>query len=135
MALRRTKPRFLLTGKVCLTVQRNTSAGGYVNGRWVEGEYEDIDREVNIQPLQYHQVMLMPEAERSKQWYVLFCAEDLRASQEPGVLMDGTPTEGWKADRFMWNGHLYEIMKVREWQMGVLDHIEAHAARIPITPN
>lgn len=135
MALRRTKPRFLLTGKVTLTIQRNTSAGGYVGGKWVEGGYEPIEREVNIQPLQYHQVMLLPESERSKQWYTLYSAEDLRASQEPGFLVDGTPTEGWKADRFMWEGHLYEIMKVRDFSMGVLDHHEAQAARIPITPN
>ena len=135
MVLRSTKPRFLLTGKVTLTIQRNISAGGYVGGKWVGGGYDPIEREVNIQPLRYHQVMMLPESERSKQWYTLFSAEDLRASQEPGLLEDGTPTEGWKADRFMWKGHLYEIMKVRDFSMGVLDHYEAQAARIPITPN
>lgn len=135
MALRSTKPRFLLTGRVCLTIQRNTTPGGYVKGKWVDGEYQPIQRDVNIQPLQYHQTLLLPESERTKQWYVLFCAEELRASQEPGFLEDGTPTEGWQADKFIWEGHLYEIMKVRSWGMGVLDHWEAQAARIPITPN
>lgn len=135
MARCRTIPRFLLTGKTTIQISRSSGEGEYVRGKWVESPRQVIEREVNIQPLQYHQVMLMPEAERSRQWYVLYCAEDLRAAQEPGLLSDGTPTEGWGGDRFMWEGHEYEIMKARRWQMGVLDHWEAQAARIPVTPN
>lgn len=122
-----TKPRFLLTGSVELSIQRNTSKGSYVKGKWVEGVYQSITRKVNIQPMQYHQTLLLPESERTKQWFVLYCAEDLKASQEGD--------DGWEADRFEWEGHTYEIMKVRRWQMGVLDHWEAQAARVPVTPN
>lgn len=122
----RTRPRFLLTGCVDLAIQRNTQKGGYVDGRWIEGEYSTVTRKVNIQPIRYHQTLLLPESERSKQWFVLYSADELRASQEG--------QNGWDADRFEWEGHTYEIMKVRRWQMGVLDHWEAMAARVPVTP-
>jgi|SRR5690554_1494811 len=122
----RTKPRFLLTGSVDLTIQRNTQKGGYVDGRWAEGKYSPVTQKVNIQPMQYHQTLLLPESERSKQWFVLYSACELRASQEG--------QNGWDADRFEWEGHTYEIMKARRWQMGVLDHWEAQAVRVPVTP-
>jgi len=135
MRLRSTKPMFLLTGKKPLTIFRNTVKGQFVRGIWQKGEYEEIVREVNIQPLRYHEILLLPEAERTRQWYSLWCAEDLRTDQEIGFLPDGQQTDGWDADEFVYEGYRYKIMKVHSWDMGVLDHFAAQAARIEVTPN
>lgn len=135
MRLRRTKPMFLMTGKIPLTIYRGTTSGEYVRGVWQEGESEPIVREVNIQPLRYHEILLLPESQRTRQWYNLWCAEDLFTDQEAGFLPDGTPTPARKADEFMYEGYRYKIMRVHHYDMGVLDHFHAQAARIEVTPN
>lgn len=120
------KPQFLLTKKIPLTIYRQ-EAGSYVMGEWVKGSVVSVTREVNIQPLKPSEVMMMPESDRTKQWYKLYCAEDLRTMQE-GV-------GGWDADEFTWQGHNYKIMKVQNYAMGILNHFKAFAARTPVTPN
>lgn len=132
----RTKPQFLLTNKVPLTIYRTTGSGRYEMGEWVEPESEPIEREVNIQPLRFKEAMLLPEAERTRQWWTLYCAEDLRADQEAGIDPEtGEELGGWRADEFVWQGYRYKIMKVKNFSMGILDHFHAQAARIEVTPN
>lgn len=135
MRLRRTKPMFLSTGKIPITIYRYDGSGEYIKGVWHRGEPEEVIREVNIQPLGYHELLLLPESQRTRQWYNLWCAEDLYTSQEEGRLPDGTETEGREADEFYYEGYLYKIMKVHHYCMGVLDHYHAKAARIEVTPD
>lgn len=131
-----TKPRFLLTGKVPITIYRTIGSGGYVRGEWKDPEAEEIEREVNIQPLRYKEVMLLQDSQRTRQWWQLYCAEDLRADQESGIdPVTGEEIEGWQADEFYWQGYRYKIMKVKNYSMGVLDHYSAQAVRVEITPN
>lgn len=120
------KPQFLLTKKIPVYIERR-GQGSWQYGEWVEGEAFTIVREVNIQPLKPHEIVQMPEADRTKDWYKVYCAEDLRTTQE-GV-------GGWDADEFVWQGYNYKIMKVSNWAMGTLDHFRAYAARTPVTPN
>lgn len=120
------KPRFLLTKTVSIGIIRKTQ-GSYVDGDWVEGTSVTVPTEVNIQPLREDEILLLPEAERTKEWYKLYSADELRTAKE-GV-------SGYGADEFEWNGELYRIMKVRCYQMQTLDHFKAMAARINITPN
>jgi hypothetical protein len=42
---------------------------------------------------------------------------------------------GYGADRFTWNGELYEMMRCERFQMQTRDHYEGRAARIELTPN
>ena len=82
---------------------------------------------MNIQPLRPSEILQMPEADRTREWYKVYCAEDLRTLQE-GV-------SGHAADEFVWQGYNYKIMKVSNWSMGILNHFRAYAARTPVTPN
>ena len=117
------KPRFLSTRTLPLVILRRTQ-GSYVGGRWVEGTIQNITRKVNIQPIKPEELMMMQEADRTKEWYQLYSAEDLR-----------TQVEGsWDADEFDWNGSRFKIMKVQRYQMGVLDHWSVLAARIGPSP-
>jgi hypothetical protein len=120
------KPNFLLTKKVSIDIIRQTQ-GSYVNGDWVEGTETTVPTEVNIQPLKDSEILLLPESERTKEWYKLYSAEELRTAKEG--------TGGYGADSFTWNGDNYRVMKARRYQMGTLDHWKCLAARIPLTPN
>ena len=119
------KPRFLLTKKIPLTVYRTTAQGSYVNGSWVAGSTVEVVREVNIQPFKDEELLLLPEADRSREWYKLYCAEDFIADK-PGA-------SGTIADEFIWNGDRYKVMKVKAYGMSVLDHYKAHAARLEVS--
>lgn len=119
-------PNFLLTKTVPITVLRKTQ-GTYVNGLFVEGTETQVARDVNIQPFKPSEIMMMPESERTKEWYKVYCSSDLRTVQEGA--------SGWDADEFVWQGHRYRVMKVKNYAMGILNHFCAFAARIPVTPN
>ena len=118
------KPKFLLTKKIPLTIIRSTQ-GSYVNGEWVEGTETQVPLEVNIQPFKDQDLLLLPEADRSREWYKIYCANEIR--------MDKQGTSGWSADEFVYEGDRYKVMKVKFYKMGILDHYKAHAARLEIS--
>lgn len=120
------KPQFLLTNKIPVSIERR-GQGSWSFGEWVEGEPITVIREVNIQPLKPSEILQMPESDRTREWYKVYCAEDLRTMQE-GV-------GGHDADEFTWQGYNYKIMKVQNYAMGILNHFKAYAARTPVTPN
>ena len=118
------KPQFLLTKKIPITFYRATQ-GSYVNGEWVEGTETQVPLEVNIQPFKDEDLLLLPEADRSREWYKIYCANEIR--------MDKQGTSGWSADEFVYEGDRYKVMKVKFYEMGILDHYKAHAARLEIS--
>ena len=118
------KPQFLLTKKVPLTFYRTTQ-GIYVNGEWVEGTETQVPLEVNIQPFKDQDLLLLPEADRSREWYKIYCADEIR--------MDKQGTSGWSADEFVYEGDRYKVMKVKHYSMSILDHYRATAARLEIS--
>lgn len=126
------RPQFLLTGKVPLTLYRK-SPGRYVQGRWVEGEEVEIVIEANVQPMRDWELVQLPEADRTRDYQKIYSVSQMRALNEAA--------DGWQADEFLWDAagdgvfHRYEIMKVRRYKMGVLDHYRAFAARKELTPN
>jgi hypothetical protein len=119
-------PQFTLTKKIPLTIYRR-EAGDYVNGRWVEGALVPIIREVNIQPLKPAEILMLPEADRTRESYKLYCAEDLREQLEG--------PNGYDSDEFDWQGGRYKVMKRLNFAMGTLDHWKVIASRIGPTPN
>lgn len=121
-----TRPLFKFTGFVNLPVKR-AEQGFWEDGDWVDGVFTEILVKSNVQPLKPHEIMTLPESERSRDWLKVYSAERLRAAQEGA--------SGWDADEFEWNGYTYRIMKEYNFQMGVLDHWKAWAARTPVTPN
>ena len=118
------RPQFLLTKKIPLTIYR-TPQGSYVDGEWVEGTEVEVSREVNIQPFRDEDLLLLAESDRSREWYKLYCAEDLIAAK-PGV-------NGTVSDEFMYKGDRYKVMKVKEYSMGILNHFRAMAARMEVS--
>ena len=115
------RPQFLLTKKIPLTIYRKEK-GSYVRGVWVDGPEVEVVVEVNIQPVKPSEVQMMPESDRTREWYKVYSADLLRTKQEGG--------NGWDADQFEWQGHRYEVMKVQNYSMSILDHFKAWAARI-----
>lgn len=114
------QPRFLLTKKIPLDILRKT-AGQFVNGRWVDGAETIVPIEVNIQPLKEAELMLLPEADRAKQWYKVYSASEIR--------IDRQGANGWSADEFVFEGERYKFMKVEHYSMGILNHWKGLAAR------
>lgn len=122
------KPQFLLTHKIPLTIYRR-SAGSFVDGDWVEGSTVEVPIQVNIQPLKGYEILQLPESERTRVWWKVYSADQLRTEKE-GV-------DGWDADEFEWKGDRYKVMKLDDWQnaMSILEHCKAYATRIELTPN
>ena len=122
------KPQFLLTHKIPLTIYRR-SAGSFVDGDWVEGEVEEVAVQVNIQPLKGYEILQLPESERTRVWWKVYSADQLRTEKEG--------PNGWDADEFIWKNDRYKIMKLDDWQnaMGILEHCKAYATRVELTPN
>ena len=118
------QPQFLLTKKIPLTLIRS-AAGSYVDGEWVEGTETNIPIEVNIQPLKEAELMLLPEADRGKQWWKMYSASEIR--------MDKQGASGWAADEFVYQGDRYKVMKVENYAMGTLNHWKALAARMELS--
>lgn len=118
------QPNFLLTKKIPLTLIRS-SAGSYVDGVWTEGNETNITIDVNIQPLKEAELLLLPEADRSRQWWKVYSASEIR--------MDKQGTSGWSADEFVYQGDRYKVMKVENTSMGILNHYRALAARMELS--
>lgn len=119
-------PPLLLVGSVTLDVTR-TTATTYVNGRTVVGTPTVVQVVANVQPvLKSTDTYLLPEADRSKAVLKVYTkGASLRQLKEG----DG----GWAADRFTWGGDLYEVMKVIDYGMGVLNHYKALCSRVELT--
>lgn len=122
------KPQFLLTHKIPLTIYRRSS-GSFVDGDWVEGEVEEIAVQVNIQPLKGYEILQLPESERTRVWWKVYSADQLRTEKEG--------PNGWDADEFIWKNDRYKIMKLDDWTngMSILEHCKAYATRVELTPN
>lgn len=120
------KPQFLLTHKIPIEITRR-ELGSFVDGDWVEGSTTTFTAMVNIQPLKPYEIMILPEAERTRSWWKLYSAEVLRTAKEGS----------WSADEFTWKNDRYKIMKVDDWTsgMGILEHTRSQAVRVELTPN
>lgn len=123
---KRTIPGFALTHTTTITVKRPGEVT-YVNGRKQVGLPTTHTIEANIQPFKYKDLMLLPEADRTKQWYKLFMTpdQDIREATE-----GDNPVE---ADSIVWHGLEYKVMQIQHWEMGVLDHTVVRVARTPIS--
>lgn len=78
----------------------------------------------NIQPLKYSQIMMMSDADRTREWKRVFSTSEIRKAEE----------KKWDADTFEYEGNTYKVMAVRSYKMGTLEHYEAKAALDSPTP-
>lgn len=117
---------FLSTGSRTITV-RQRAAGSIVRGKWQEGAETVVEIVANVQPTKPHEMLVLPEADRSKASIKVHSQSPLR------TLLEGTG--GHSADIIEWDGELWEVASVKRWQMGILDHYRAIAVRLERTPN
>lgn len=122
---RKSIPTFQLTNKVPVKATR-VSAGAWVGGRWVEGEGKEIIINGNVQPLRFHEILQLPESDRTKEWIKIYSAEEMYTEQE-------SAEDGRSADIIHWQGKDFKVMQCRHYSMGILDHYAALAARIPVS--
>lgn len=119
-------PPLLQVGKVTLDVIR-TDPATYNMGRIVPGASTTVQVVANVQPVQKStDTMLLPEADRSRAVIKVYTQGAALRQLKEGL-------GGWTADRFMWDGDLYEVMKVIDYKMGVLNHYKALCQRVELT--
>ena len=119
------QPRFSLTKTVPLTLKRPSTVGGYIDGVWQEATTSDVVIQANIQPLKEAELLILPESDRSRQWWKVYSASEIR--------MDKQGTSGWSADEFVYQGDRYKVMKVENTSMGILNHWKALCARMELS--
>lgn len=119
-------PPLFLVGRTTLEVIRRTSKTT-VRGRSVDGEESIVCVVCNVQPiLKSSDTLLIPEGDRSKACLKVYTKGDPILSLKEGG-------NGYDADRFYWQGDLYEVMKVINYDMGVLNHFKAICMRVELT--
>lgn len=119
--VKRTRPTFSLTNKVNIPLIVKT--GVWEKGKWVEVvSDEPLTFEGNVQPLRYHEIIQMPEADRTKEWIKIYTTYEVRTSQEPSP-------DGVVADHIEWEEKNFKVMSVQTYKMGILDHTKILAAR------
>lgn len=120
---KRTKPGFILTNSTSVTVLRKGEGDYDDDGIWVTSTPVELIIEANVQPVQFRDIQMMPESERTKEWIKLYTTEELRTGNEG--------EDGWEADLVVWKNETYRVMRSRRYDMGVLDHVHVLAAKIP----
>lgn len=119
-------PPLLLTGHVTLDVTRR-EAETIVRGRPVPGTESIVQVVCNVQPvLKSTDTYLLPEADRTRATLKVYTKGAPLRQRKEGP-------NGYAADRFTWNGDLYEVMKVIDYEMGVLNHYKALCMRVELT--
>ncbi len=113
-----------LTHRTPISILRKTE-GEWVHGRWVDGIETTLTIEANVQPAKGYELILMPEADRSKDWIKVYCKEVLNTVEEG----NGIP-----ADVVVWQGKKYQVFNCKTYRMGILDHTKAMCVRLPETP-
>lgn len=121
----RTTPRFTLTHSVPIDVLR--ARPGYWNekGRWIAGERETLPVQANVQPMRGHELVVLPEADRSKESIKVYCVEALQTVED---------VKQEEADIIVWNGKKFRATRTLTYKMGVLDHTKTICVRFPETP-
>lgn len=100
---------------------RIKTAGGYVNGEWVDGETEAISLEGSKQPLRPDEIQILPEGRREFQAYKIYTDFQLQISDK---------TTGINADILAINGEAFEVISVEPFQSDVVSHYKAIAVKL-----
>lgn len=122
---RRSRPTFQLTNVVDIVVKRYITT--MVKGRPQETEIlPNPTIEGNVQPVKFQELMQMAEADRTREWIKIYTTDHLVTAEE-------SQQTGNAADKVVWEGHLYKVMKEKHYGMGVLDHRMVYCAREPLS--
>lgn len=106
-----------------LTITRS-SAGDYVNGRWLPSSTSPLTVQASIQPITGRELLRFPEGWRTREPVMVYTETELRTVDEAAKK---------QADTFAYNGRTYEVSKVEPWTMGGLSHYEVTALKVDET--
>lgn len=120
-----TTPKFKLTKSVKIEVLRALPGYWSDAGRWVSGDTETLEVEANVQPMRGHELVVLPEADRTKESIKVYSVETLQTAEE---------VKAEEADIIIWEGKKYRAIKTMPYKMGVLDHTKTICTRLPETP-
>ncbi|QBP28078.1 hypothetical protein IttPL_0064 [Pseudomonas phage ITTPL] len=117
-------PTFSMTNFVKLDLIRRGQPGDDGFGRPTPPVETTVTITANVQPIEKStDTRILPEADRSKACFKVYSrGEEIRQLKEG--------PNGWSADRFIWEGELYEVMKVINYSMGILNHYKAICMRV-----
>lgn len=122
--VRRSRPTFQLTNTMNIPLLR--SQGEWVKGRWKETKNQELTIKGNLQPVKFSEILQMPEADRTMEWIKIYTTDHLVTAEESDLT--GNP-----ADRVVWEGNTYKVMKEKHYVMGILDHRFVYCAKEPIS--
>lgn len=117
-------PAYRRTGRVNITVRRDSVGGEWVDGEWVNATPVTITTLGNVQPsLNWNQMQMLDVGERTKQAIAIYCNDELMMASE-GL------TNPRKPDIVLWDGYEWEVVRSMTYKMGILNHCEAIALRL-----
>lgn len=111
-----------LSGMFVDVTRRRYAAGAYTAGVYVRGAETTATIRASVQALKPEEVQDLPEAQRTRRPMRVFSRSELRCVVEG----TNTPTD---ADRIDWEGERFEVVSVKRWNLGTLNHYEAIVLR------
>jgi hypothetical protein len=103
-------------------IRRRKIGGGYVRGRWVPGEPDNMDFRGTWQPASGKTLELLPEGKRSREVFKCFAS----------LSLDFTSADAHgdaEADLIIWQGKEYEVTTAAQWNNGLIPHWELLCTR------
>lgn len=91
---------------------------------------ETFEIEASVQPAKFHEVVQMPEADRTRDWQKIYTKSTLRLKREG--------EDGYAGDYILYKGNWYEVIKDKDYiSIGTLfaDHNCYYMARLSLAPD
>ena len=114
--------------KFDLTVNRNTSLS-IVKGQHdpTNDVWDSFQIKASVQPLDGKTLATLPENQRTLETYRVYTSTELKTIREKEV-------PKLKADRITIFGRLFEVIRVDNWQNGLINHYKAIVSGIDAQP-
>lgn len=101
-----------------ITIKR-FEVGEYVDGSYVDGTESEFDMLAVITPMGLRELQLLPEGQNDQQWINIYSEVELQT---------GVEKLGVRADRILWNGDEFEVLKTsKRNQIQSLSHFKSQA--------
>ena len=104
-----------------VTLERFESAGTYAKGVFTKGQSITCDILANVQPVKPSEMLLLPEAQRTKETIKIFSSEALRPVAQ---------TDSKSADRVTYDSDVYEVISTKDWNASAIPHYRSLAQRV-----
>lgn len=104
-----------------VALERFESAGTFIKGAYTKGESIIRNIKVNVQPVKPTEMLLLPEAQRTRETIKIFSTDALRPVEQ---------TESKSADRITYNNVVYEVVSTKDWSLSALPHYVSLVQRI-----